>query len=135
AKAKGKAKQAAKEATEQEGDPAKNAAGRPIRKRKDVPEDEKLKRQSYEIPSYSYSQWSIYWTKNAVGLKLKNVETDCGKQVVYLANPNVSMKDHLDFAATCANIIEQAKGKLDEDTKASLHACKMQFREAGKQQC
>ena len=73
-------KKAADEAKEPEDDTAKNAAPRATRKRKDIPEEERNKRQSYEIPTYNFSQWSIYWTKNAVGLKLKNVETDCGKQ-------------------------------------------------------
>ena len=80
-------------------------------------------------PTYTYCTFSVYWTKSAVGLKLKNVKEDSGKQVpelnhrmcrvvclfsllteprnplrkvIYLANPKVSMKDHLDFAVTCA---------------------------------
>ena len=31
-----------------------------------------------------------------------------------------------------ANIIEKVKGKLDEDTRASLLSCKAQFRDMGK---
>ena len=33
-----------------------------------------------ELPQYKYSTWSVYWTKHAVGLKLRNTEVDSGKQ-------------------------------------------------------
>ena len=59
---------------------------RATRKRKSQNDD--TNSLDYEFPKLLHTQFSVYWSKNAVGLKLKNVDVDCGKQA-QLRNPRV----------------------------------------------
>ncbi|CAE7779273.1 unnamed protein product, partial [Symbiodinium sp. CCMP2592] len=99
AKAKGKAK--ARRVADEAADP-------PVKRRR-ISSIRKKHPELAKMPLFEYVEMSVYWTRCAVGLKLKQGELE-KKQVIYVSNKSLSMQDNIDCAIDMATILEVAHG-------------------------
>ncbi|CAE7221597.1 unnamed protein product [Symbiodinium sp. KB8] len=96
--------------------------------RKDMRKQHKEQLAGFALPQFKHTCFSIYWKKSTVGLKLRNVEVDAGKQVVHIAAAE-SVKDNLDCACLCAEIIDSTKGIMTEAAQNQIQVIKNNFKE------